>query len=95
MDDDLRNEGFSRELIRWLNDARKELGYEISDRISVQIQADQALQAALMAHQATIAEEVLALEWELVPQDQTVDGNAETTIEEARVTARLAVIGRP
>lgn len=95
LDDDLRNEGFSRELIRWLNDARKELGYEISDRISVQIQADQALQAALMAHQATIAEEVLALEWELVPQDQTVDGNAETTIEEARVTARLAVIGRP
>ena len=57
---ELRAEGTARELVRALNDARKSAGFAIADRIEVIIDADQALQAIIDDHRATIANEVLA-----------------------------------
>jgi isoleucyl-tRNA synthetase len=65
LNDDLRREGVARELIRALNDLRKEQGLAIADRIRLRLSGDDAVQAAVDEHATWIADEVLAvdLEW--------------------------------
>ena len=60
LDDELRVEGMARELIRALNDLRKDEGLELTDRIAVTIDPGERAKAALERHRAWIAEEVLA-----------------------------------
>ncbi len=62
IDDGLRREGQARELVRALNDRRKELGFAIADRVRVTIGAPDELRAAVDAHRDWIAAEVLAVE---------------------------------
>ncbi|MEI7592799.1 MAG: isoleucine--tRNA ligase [Actinomycetes bacterium] len=73
IDPQLRREGQARELVRALNDQRKELGFAIADRVSITIQAGDTLQAALDEHRTWIAAEVLAI--------ALIDGNCERTID--------------
>ncbi|WP_018112130.1 isoleucine--tRNA ligase [Thermus igniterrae] len=61
--EELRLEGLARDLIRHLQQARKEMGLRVSDRIRVGYQAQGAYREALARHGAWIAEEVLALEF--------------------------------
>ena len=65
LSDDLRLEGTARELVRVLNDLRKETGLEIADRIVVRLQGPAAVEDAVTAHRAWIAGEVLATSLEL------------------------------
>ncbi len=58
--EDLRLEGQAREVIRAINDLRKELRFEIDDRVDVVIDPADALLLAVETHAATIASEVLA-----------------------------------
>jgi len=76
VDDALRAEGWARELIRSLNDLRKEAGFAIADRITVTLQPDEALRPAIEAHEATIAGEVLATSIGYGPGDHelAIDG---------------------
>ncbi len=67
LDDDLRREGLARELVRALNDLRKETGLALSDRIALTLDADDALAAAITAHRAHIMGEVLAERLDLGP----------------------------
>ena len=61
IDDDLRRAGLAREVVRTLQEARKAAGLEITDRISVWWQSDDAdLTTAILEHGATIADDVLA-----------------------------------
>jgi isoleucyl-tRNA synthetase len=62
LDDELRREGVARELVRSLNELRKDQGLAIADRVRVQLAGNDALQAAFDAHHDWIAEEVLAVE---------------------------------
>ena len=63
LDDELRSEGLARELTRALNEERKDTGLAISDRVRITVSSDDlTLLAAVDAHRATIATEVLALE---------------------------------
>jgi len=82
----LRLEGLARDLIRHLQQARKEMGLKVSDRIRVGYQAQGAYREALARHGAWIAGEVLALEF----QEGTFPG-FETTLEdeEGRVVFTL------
>ena len=61
VDDALRREGLAREWIRALNDLRKAHDFALDQRIRVQVAASGELAAALDAHRATIAEDVLAI----------------------------------
>jgi isoleucyl-tRNA synthetase len=61
--EELRLEGLARDLIRHLQQARKEMGLRVSDRIRVGYQAQGAYREALARHGAWIAGEVLALEF--------------------------------
>jgi len=64
MTPDLRLEWLARELIRRLNDVRKQRGLEISDRIHLTVDVDEdpsgEIDAMLHAHWAWIGDEVLA-----------------------------------
>ncbi len=62
LDDDLRREGVARELIRALNDLRKEQGLAIADRVRLRLGGDDTVRAAVAEHGAWIADEVLAVE---------------------------------
>jgi isoleucyl-tRNA synthetase len=61
LDDALRREGQARELVRALNDLRKEVGLAIADRVELGLATDDGLWAAVEEHQDYIKAEVLAL----------------------------------
>jgi len=61
--EELRLEGLARDLIRHLQQTRKEMGLKVSDRIRVGYEAEGAYLEALKRHGSWIAEEVLALEF--------------------------------
>jgi isoleucyl-tRNA synthetase len=61
---ELRREGLAREVVRLVQDARKNDGFEVSDRISLRWStADPELAAALTEHGKLISGEVLAVDY--------------------------------
>jgi isoleucyl-tRNA synthetase len=69
MSDALRAEGYAREVVRLIQDARKSAGLAVSDRIVVRWAApDPDLAAALAAHGPSIASEVLAVSFGAAPE---------------------------
>jgi isoleucyl-tRNA synthetase len=60
LDDDLRAEGLARELVRGLNDLRKEVGLAIADRVSLTVSADDEAWRAVERHRDYVMGEVLA-----------------------------------
>ena len=60
LDDELRREGLARELVHAVQNARKEAGLEITDRIELRLGGDDELLAAAREHQAYLCGEVLA-----------------------------------
>jgi isoleucyl-tRNA synthetase len=73
LDDELRVEGMARELIRALNDLRKDEGLELTDRVAVTIDPGVRARAALERHSEWIADEVLA--------SSVTVGNAERALD--------------
>lgn len=65
---ELRLEGMARELVRSVNEARKEAGLDISDRVDLYIEAVGGAAEALEAHRDWIASEVLAASYLEDPQ---------------------------
>jgi isoleucyl-tRNA synthetase len=61
LDDELRREGLARELVRSLNDLRKDMGLDIADRVALIVDADDEVWAALDAHRDYVMNEVLAV----------------------------------
>jgi isoleucyl-tRNA synthetase len=60
LDDELRREGLAREIVHAVQNARKEAGLEITDRISLALAGDEELLAAAREHESYVAGEVLA-----------------------------------
>ena len=80
LDDELRREGLARELVRALNDLRKETGLAVSDRIAVTIEGEGEVAAAVAAHRGYVSAEVLAVDLVVGPATPdahtiTVEGN--------------------
>ena len=62
IDDDLRREMYAREVVRAVQNERKDAGLEVEDRISLTLGGDPALLDAAREHERYIAGEVLAVE---------------------------------
>jgi isoleucyl-tRNA synthetase len=62
IDDDLRTEMYAREVVRAVQNARKNAGLEVEDRIALTLGGDGTLLDAARAHEPYIAGEVLAVE---------------------------------
>jgi isoleucyl-tRNA synthetase len=60
LDDDLVREGLAREIVHAVQNARKQAGLDVSDRISLTLGGDESLVAAARSHEQYIAGETLA-----------------------------------
>ena len=60
---ELAEEGIARELVRSVQDARKQADLQISDRIALLIEGSAAVMAALEVYRDTIATETLTEQW--------------------------------
>ncbi len=65
IDDELREEGRSREIVHAVQAARKSGGLDVEDRIELALEGDAELTRAAAAHRDYIARETLALRFEL------------------------------
>jgi isoleucyl-tRNA synthetase len=63
LDDALRREGLARELVRAVQDARKQAGLEVADRIVLFVEGDAAVTAAVDEHRDHLMSETLASAW--------------------------------
>jgi len=66
--DDLAREGLARELVRRIQDLRKESGFNVQDRIRVEFAASPRLREAIEAHRDYIAGEVLGESLQASPE---------------------------
>jgi isoleucyl-tRNA synthetase len=60
LDDELRREGLAREVVHAVQNARKEAGLEVTDRIELRLGGDPELLDAARAHEQYVAGETLA-----------------------------------
>jgi isoleucyl-tRNA synthetase len=91
LDDDLRREGRARELVRAINDHRKEIGLELADRINVALRTTGMMADAARTHGDWIAGEVLAVQWTVV-DGEPAPADAVISVEGVRVGLDLAVV---
>lgn len=74
LDEELTVEGYSRDLIRAIQDARKELGFQVTDRLQLTLTSDNDILAKILAvHQSMIEKETL-----------TTIGRSTSNLENAR-----------
>ena len=59
----LEREGLARELVRTVQEARKQAGLDVSDRITLRIEGTPEVAAALDAYRDYVMEETLAIGW--------------------------------
>lgn len=62
----LRNEGIAREFINRIQNIRKDSGFDVTDKIKIEIQKHDAINDALMSHKDYIAAQTLATGLQLV-----------------------------
>jgi isoleucyl-tRNA synthetase len=88
LDDALRREGLARELIRAVQEARKQSGLEVADRIVLFVEGDAAVNAALAEHRDYLMSETLASAWRKPGAGEFVaaqdEGGSQWTIRLAR-----------
>jgi isoleucyl-tRNA synthetase len=80
---ELAAEGVARDLVRLVQQARRDAGLDVSDRIGLTIDAPPAVVAAARAHERFIAGETLAREVSYAP---VADGSAGTVGDGVNVT---------
>ncbi len=86
---ELEREGLARDLVRLIQQARKDADLHVSDRIRLRIAGDEALDDAVRVHGDYIREQTLAVELELGPPEPGMSVS-EGEVGEARVTIALA-----
>jgi len=67
LDDDLRAEGYARDVVRAVQDARKAAGLQVGDRIVLQLDVPAEHVASVEAHREFIGRETLAVSIEVAP----------------------------
>ncbi|KGN34730.1 isoleucyl-tRNA synthase [Knoellia sinensis KCTC 19936] len=90
---ELAAEGLARDVIRAVQQARRDAGLDVSDRISLTVTGSQAVWEATVAHQALIVEETLATQFGSAPQLDALalgDGVSEADLSDGE-KVRIAV----
>ncbi len=84
--EELRKEGIARELVNRIQNLRKESGFEVTDRIDVQLQNDAQVAAAINSNKDYIKSETLTEDLKIVDK---VNNGIEITFDE--VTTKLFI----
>ena len=71
---ELEAEGLARDVVRLVQQARRDLGLQVADRIRLRLAVSAAVAAALSPHQAWIAEQTLAVELAVTVSGPPPDG---------------------
>jgi isoleucyl-tRNA synthetase len=79
IDEDLKREGYAREIVHAVQGARKSAGLQVEDRIELALDGDAELLGAAQAHRDYIAREVLAPELRIGDGDGAGAGHSEQT----------------
>ncbi len=87
LDDELRQEGLAREIVHAVQNARKEAGFQITDRIELVLGGDDELLAAAQAHAGYVGGETLATSLRLGGE-----GGSMTTIDGRELNIGLAAV---
>lgn len=85
---ELENEGVARDAIRWIQQERKNSGFDVSDRISLQLGASEDVAEALRLHQDMIARETLAEDISIDALDSSLV--AQSVGEDSQITVRIS-----
>ena len=97
MTPELAAEGVARDIVRAVQQARREAGLEVSDRISLTITGSPSVWEATVAHQALLVEETLATQFGSAPTLEALplaDGTTEATVGDGE-TVRIRVARLP
>jgi isoleucyl-tRNA synthetase len=79
INEDLRNEGIARELVNRIQNLRKDSGFEVTDRIDVQLQNDVHVATAIASNEAYIKSETLTEDLKIM---DTVNNGIEIAFDE-------------
>jgi isoleucyl-tRNA synthetase len=88
---ELVDEGIVRDLVRGVQSLRKEMGFEVTDRITLAVHGSEALRSAVQRFQEHLKAETLAVSWEWRAGDaarQIECGEETCSVSVARVGAR-------
>jgi isoleucyl-tRNA synthetase len=77
LNDELMNEGVAREIVRSVQDARKQAGLEVSDRIALGVSGSEGVERALQALRDYVMAETLATRWAVGQADSLYSGRRE------------------
>ena len=75
LNDELRQEGIAREIVNRIQNIRKDKGFEVTDKISVQIQKHDLLNQSISKNKDYICNEILANTLELVDKVENSDAS--------------------
>jgi isoleucyl-tRNA synthetase len=87
IDDSLRAEGWARDAVRAVQNARQAAGLDITDRIVLTLDGDPDLLAAVRAHESYVARETLTT---VLRYEPLADGDGESVTIDGRAL-RIAV----
>jgi len=87
--EELKQEGLSRELVNRIQNLRKELNFEVTDRIKVTLQNDNLVATAVAKNKDYICAEILADELELT--DTVINAN-KITIDDVELSISVSKI---
>ncbi|WP_113636656.1 isoleucine--tRNA ligase [Nubsella zeaxanthinifaciens] len=84
---ELKQEGLSRELVNRVQNLRKELGFEVTDRITVTLQEDNLITPAVLNNKLYICTEILADD--IILSEKVLNGN-KIVIEDVELEILIA-----
>ena len=73
--EELIDEGWAREIVRSVQDARKQAGLEVSDRITLGVSGSGAIAKALGKHRQYVMDETLATNWQASQPEPLYSGH--------------------
>ena len=86
---ELAAEGLARDLVRAVQQARRDAGLDVSDRIALTIGGSEAVQAAARTHEQLITDETLATSFEVVAG---ADGEPQVTVSQGLTNADPSIL---
>ena len=89
----LEAEGIARDFIRLVQVARKEAGFNVADRIHIEVKAGPAATAAIAAHLDTVKAETLAVAYAAVDDKAPAGTVSEATLADEPITLGVRVAG--
>ncbi len=87
--EELRQEGLAREFINKIQNLRKDSGFEVTDRIAVEIERHHEINDAVSNHKSYICAQTLAVDFQLV--DVLEDVNAREVEISKDVTVKISI----